>query len=172
MAAAEVKLFGPDGNFDNKFCLEMVSAAPVPDIHNEIRLFLIVRNEITRLPYLFSYYRNLGVGRFFVVDDRSDDGSRDFLLSQENCHVFHPSNSYNQGGKRWHNLLLDTYGSGHWCLVVDADELLVYPGCERLPLPDFCKFLDTEGSTAFFAFLLDMYPDRNLSEAVCIPALS
>jgi hypothetical protein len=158
-------------SLDNTFALEKQDGKPVIENTEEVRLFLKVRNEISKLPYLFFYYRNLGVARFFVVDDRSDDGSREFLLNQENCHVFHSTNSYQDArrGVHWHNLLLDTYGTGYWCLVVDADELLVYPHCEKITLPSFCKFLDSEGSAAFFAFLLDMYPSTDLSEAICVP---
>jgi hypothetical protein len=156
---------------DNTFALEKQDGKPVIKKTDEVRLFLVVRNEIAKLPYFFSYYRNLGVGRFFVMDDGSDDGSREFLLNQEDCHVFHPTNSYqdSQCGARWHNLLSDTYGTGYWCLAADADELLVYPDCEEIALPSFCKFLDSEGSAAFFAFLLDMYPETDLSEAICVP---
>jgi hypothetical protein len=130
-----------------------------------------VRNEISRLPYLFSYYRALGVDRFFVVDDRSDDGSREFFLAQPDCHVFHPSNTYSEArvGVHWQNLLLYTYATNHWTVVIDADELLVYPHCETINLRQFCAYLDRECSTAFFAFMLDMYPDGDLTRGVCQP---
>ena len=156
---------------DNTFALGKQDSKPIAKDTDEVRLFLVVRNEIAKLPYFFSYYRNLGVGRFFVIDDGSDDGSREFLLNQEDCHVFHSTNSYRESGcnTHWQNLLSDAYGTGYWCLAVDIDELLVYPDCERIGLPSFCKFLDSEGSAAFFAFLLDMYPSTDLSEAICVP---
>ena len=31
--------------------------------------------------------------------------------------------------------LLDEHGTGAWCLTVDADEVLVYPRCEKARLP-------------------------------------
>ena len=34
-------------------------------------------------------------------------------------------------GIAWANALLDRYARGHWVLVVDADELLVFPGSDR-----------------------------------------
>jgi Glycosyl transferase family 2 len=156
---------------DNKFILEKQDARPVTENPDEVRLFLVVRNEIAKLPFFFSYYRNLGVGRFFVMDDGSDDGSREFLLDQEDCHLFHSTISYKESAccTRWQNLLSDTYGIDHWCLAVDSDELLVYPDCENISLPAFCKFLESEGSAALFAPLVDMYPDSDLSQAVCVP---
>ncbi|TPV98282.1 MAG: hypothetical protein USCAAHI_02280 [Beijerinckiaceae bacterium] len=97
--------------------------------------------------------------------------SREFLLAQEDCHVFQPSNSFKdaRAGVHWQNLLLDEYGTGYWTLVVDADELLVYPDCEKIKLPEFCKVLESEGRTSFFAFLLDMYPGKDFSQATCEP---
>ena len=41
----------------------------------EIRLFAIMRNESLRLPYFLEYYKNLGVDRFFLIDNNSTDGS-------------------------------------------------------------------------------------------------
>jgi Glycosyl transferase family 2 len=160
-------LHSPDKTFD----LEKLDDRPVTKNTDEVLLFLVARNEIAKLPYFLFYYRNLGIGRFFVVDDKSDDGSREFLLHQRDCHVFHPTNSFqeSQCGTRWQDLLSDTYGTDCWCLAVDADELLVYPDCEKIALPSFCKFLDSEGSAAFFAFLLDMYPGTDLSKAICVP---
>jgi hypothetical protein len=156
---------------DNTFALEKQDSKPVPMDTDEVRLFLVVRNEVAKLPYFFSYYRNLGVGRFFVIDDGSDDGSREFLLEQEDCHVFYSTNSYRESGcnTHWQNLMSDTYGTGYWCLAVDIDELLVYPECEKITLPSFCDFLDSEGSAAFFTVLLDMYPSTDLSETIYAP---
>jgi len=51
---------------------------------------------------------------------------------------------------------------GHWCIVVDADELLIYPHCEILSLRKLCAFLDQEGYTALDTFLVDIYPGKPL----------
>ena len=53
--------------------------------------------------------------------------------------------------------LLKKYAKNHWCLIVDADEMFVYPYYEHVSLKDLCAFLDQEGSTAVGSFLLDMY---------------
>jgi hypothetical protein len=148
-----------------KFSLSKLDDKPVLDNKNEMRLFLSVRNEEIRLPYFLTYYRELGIDRFFIVDDKSSDSTRAYLLTQADCHVFDPSNSFKESRASvdWQTLLLNTYGMDHWTIVADADELLVYPHCEEIKLSEFCKFLDSEGSTSFFAFMLDLYPDGNLS---------
>ena len=152
-------------------CLTPLNDTPIPDDIQEIIVVSTLRNEITRLPYLLDYYRNLGVKRFFFVDDNSTDGTTEYLLAQPDAHVFKPNTSYSQSrsGSDWQNEILDIHGIGHWTLVADADELLVYPGCETMKLPEFCALLDKEGSDAVFCYLLDMYPNSNLSEAVCVP---
>ena len=129
------------------------------DNKDEIRVILIAHNEITRLPFLLDYYRKLGVNRFFVVDDKSTDGTREYLLAQPDCHVFDPSNTYreSQTGRHWRALLLNTYGADHWTLVLDADELLVYPHCEHVNLKQLCNYLDSVKARVFFAFMLDLY---------------
>jgi hypothetical protein len=57
----------------------------------------------------------------------------------------------------WMEYLLEVHGRGHWCLVVDADEMLVYPWWEDLSLRDLCRFLDRQGATALGGLLLDLY---------------
>jgi hypothetical protein len=60
--------------------------------------------------------------------------------------------------------LLRRYGDGYWCLVLDADEMIVYPDFEIVSLRELCNFLDRESFDALDCVLLDMYPDRPLSE--------
>lgn len=131
-----------------------------------IPCFMVVRNEAARLPYCLDYYRRLGVARFFVVDNDSQDGTLDWLLVQPDVHVWHTTASF--GGARcgtdWTESLLRAHGQGRWCLVVDADELLVYPGSETRPLSDLCAELDRAGLRALMAIMVDMYSDRPIRD--------
>ena len=91
------------------------STASPASSRGEIRVFLLVRNELTRLPWLLAYYRDLGVDRFLVLDNDSDDGTRDWLLAQgPDVHLFHTEASFaaSGAGMRWTNRLLDEHGSG------------------------------------------------------------
>lgn len=152
------------------FTLTKLDNRIVGNDKDEIRVVLIAHNEITRLPFLLDYYRRLGVARFLVVDDKSNDGTREYLLAQPDCHVFAPSNTYRelQTGRHWRAVLLDTYGDGYWTLVLDADELLVYPHCEQVDLKELCRYLDSIKARVFFAFMLDLYA-RDPNKAVCEP---
>ena len=67
------------------------------------------------------------------------------------------------------NWLLLRHGHGHWCLTLDADELLVYPHWETRPLPALTRWLESCGRDSFGALMLDMYPEGPLSPAQVAP---
>lgn len=137
--------------------LRKIDRVSIPE-RSEIRCFIVARNEAARLSALLPYYRRLGVQRFFIVDNASDDGMAEYLLTEQDVHVFTTKDSYVDAncGVKWVNALLDAYASG-WTLTVDADELLVYPDSENLSLARFCAELDRSHSDGLLCFLLDMY---------------
>src|SRR5690349_14650304 len=109
---------------------------------SEIRAFARCRNEHLRLPAFLAHYRKLGVDRFFIVDDRSDDGSSEYLADQPGVHLYRPSNRYDEAssGIEWLNALLAQFGTGRWCVTVDIDELLAYPGSEHSSLRTLTQY--------------------------------
>ena len=139
--------------------------ADPPVAPGEIRAFARCRNERLRLPAFLRHYRALGVNRFFIVDNGSSDGTVDYLTEQPDVHLFQTSNRYGQAGSgiEWMNALLTRFGTGMWCVTVDIDELLVYPGSEQVPLRTLTNYLDQRGVEALACMMLDMYPDRPLN---------
>jgi hypothetical protein len=131
-----------------------------------ILLFVTVRNERVRLPYFLEYYRKLGVDHFVVIDNGSDDGSREYLTAQPDVSLWATGAGYRQAryGMDWLMYLLRRHGSGNWCLTVDVDEFLVYPFCETRPLRALTDWLDNAGVRAFAAMMLDMYPKGAMHE--------
>jgi hypothetical protein len=125
-----------------------------------IRAFSKCRNERLRLPAFLAHYRRLGVTRFFIADNNSSDGSREYLAAQPDVHVSPQPGSFRAagGGTDWLNAMLAEFGVGAWCVTVDVDELLCYPGSEQASLPMFTEYLDREGQEALCCLLLDMYP--------------
>ena len=125
-----------------------------------------MRNERVRLAYFLRYYRNLGVSHFLIVDNGSDDGSIEFLKNQDDVSLWTTEHGYKRAryGADWLNWLQMKYGHGHWTLVVDPDEFLVYPFCDTRPLPALCDWLDASSIRSFSAMLLDMYPKGPLEE--------
>ena len=127
---------------------------------DNILLFSALRNERVRLPFFLRYYRDLGVSHFLIVDNNSDDGSREYLMSQPDVSVWSTQHSYKRArfGVDWLNWLQTKYGHDHWCLVVDPDEFFVYPFCDTRPLRALTDWLDASSIKSFSAMLLDMYP--------------
>lgn len=125
-----------------------------------ILCFSTVRNEIIRLPYFLEYYRKLGVQHFLMVDNDSYDGTPDYLAAQPDVSLWHTAHSYklSRFGVDWLTWLQIKYGHGHWCLTVDADEILVYPHCDTRSLAQLTGWLDQAGIQSFGAMMLDMYP--------------
>ncbi|UWP90727.1 glycosyltransferase family 2 protein [Aliiroseovarius crassostreae] len=131
---------------------------------DDILVFSTLRNERIRLPYFLKYYRDLGVSHFLIVDNGSDDGGREYLAEQEDVSIWSTDASYKKShfGVDWLNWLQWKYGHGHWTLVVDPDEFLVYPFCDTRPLRALTDWLDSSGVRSFGAMLLDMYPKGQL----------
>ncbi|MFN3293421.1 MAG: glycosyltransferase family 2 protein, partial [Gemmobacter sp.] len=136
-----------------------------------IRLFATVRNEAERLPFFLDHYRRLGVGHFLFVDNASTDGTVDLLAGQPDVSVWTTPHSYKRSrfGMDWLNWLLLRHGSGHWCLTVDADEILIYPHWETRPLPALTAWLDDHDVPALGALMLDLYPKGPLDQARHVP---
>lgn len=133
----------------------------------DILSFSTFRNEYNRLPYFLQYYRDLGVKHFFMVDNNSDDGGREYLAEQPDVSLWTTTGSYRRArfGADWLNYLQSKYGHDHWNLVVDLDELLVYPFCDTRPLPALTDWLDACNIKSFGAMLLDLYPKGPLNSA-------
>ncbi|OAN67748.1 glycosyl transferase family 2 [Sulfitobacter sp. EhC04] len=133
---------------------------------DDLLLFCTQRNEGIRLPYFLDYYRDMGIGHFFFVDNDSTDGSLDYLADQPDVSVWSTTASYKRArfGVDWLNWLARKYAHGHWALTVDPDEFLVYPFCDTRPLRALTDWLDASSIKSFSAMLLDMYPKGRLDE--------
>jgi hypothetical protein len=132
----------------------------------DILLFCTLRNEAIRLPYFLDYYRKLGVGHFLVVDNDSTDGSADLLAEHPDVSLWHTQASYKRSrfGIDWLTGLQMKHAHGHWTLVVDPDEFLIYPFCDTRPLRALTDWLDASSIKSFSAMLLDMYPKGRLGQ--------
>lgn len=127
---------------------------------DDILVLSTLRNERVRLPYFLRYYRDLGVSHFLIVDNSSDDGSREYLAEQPDVSLWTTHGSYKRArfGVDWTNWLARKYGHGHWCLTVDPDEFLIYPFSDTRSLRALTDWLDASSIRSFGAMLLDMYP--------------
>lgn len=142
-----------------------IGAAPDPR-PGDIVALLVTRDEALRLPSALHHLRSLGVDQAIVVDNRSSDATRAIATQHDWVRLVDAPGSYaaSNFGVNWTNVLLDRFTRGHWVLVVDADEVLVFPGSGPGRLRDLCAHLDAIGSEALPTILLDCFPEAPLRD--------
>lgn len=138
--------------------LHRLSAQPPPRPLGEIWLFSVVRNEALRLPAFLRYHFDLGVSRVILVDNGSTDATLDIARADSRVHVFRTTQSFAGNKIAWQELLLRRYGTGHWNLVLDADELFAYRDMDTNSLPDLAHSLDAEPAQALHSVFIEMFP--------------
>jgi len=150
---------------------DLVAVTPraIPADPRTVLVFVTLRNERARLPWFLRYYRDLGAAHFLIVDNGSDDGSREYLAGQPDVSLWSTTASYRAAGfgMDWMNALLARHAHGRWALCVDVDEFLVYPFCDSRPLPALTDWLDDAGIRAFGTLLLDVYPRGPVADSPC-----
>jgi hypothetical protein len=101
----------------------------------------------------------MGITHFVFIDNNSNDGGQAYLTKQSDCSIWFTKHSYKKSrfGMDWVNYLLAHYGLDKWCLVVDADEFLVYPFHDVRPIQALTNWLDASRKRTFGTTMLDNY---------------
>ena len=149
--------------------LELISAEHTVDRARaaDVTVVAVMRNERFMAPHFLAHYRNLGVGGFLIADNVSDDGTREYLLEQDDVALFSVDTDYKLShyGVAWQQAMLAAFRRGRWSLVADADELLFWQPEQRQNLSDLLHHPDFADADAARLFMLDMYPRGPLSDA-------
>ena len=82
--------------------------------HDDLPLVFVVRNAAAYIKSFLRYYREMGVTRFIVVDDRSDDGTAEILSGAPDVDLYSSSIRYAEAdrGRAWRDALFNLYGAG------------------------------------------------------------
>jgi glycosyltransferase involved in cell wall biosynthesis len=131
----------------------------------DILCAMTVRNEALRLPHFLDHHRRLGVNHFLIVDNDSTDGTAALLQDLADVSLWTTPFSYKASrfGMDWLTWLQMRHAHGHWCLTLDADEILIYPYWETRPLSALTGWLEEQGLEALGAMAVDMYPEGEVS---------
>ena len=147
--------------------LRRLDSNPIRHAADSVVACVVLRNEVSRIPHLLDHHRRLGVRRFFIVDNGSEDGSIEVLLDQPDVHLWSTSGSFREAnyGAHWFEAILREHAPDNWVVIVDADELLWFDECETRSIDDLCAELEGAGHRAAPGVLLDLYPQGPLAEA-------
>lgn len=124
-----------------------------------------VRDDIPHMTVLLEHYRKLGINNFAIIDNDSDDGTREYLMEQPDVSVYLAKSQFKDYLKNgWKNQVIARMGLNHWYIYVDADEMLVYPGMENITFKEYVERLDARKIKKVNGFVLDMYPEYDLMD--------
>lgn len=126
----------------------------------------VVKDDLERIKMSYEHHSKIGVKHFVYIDNGSTDGTLEWLMQQENVSVYQTLDSFIMWAKvAWISKVITHIGFDRWYLVLDSDELFVYPGCEEKPIQEYVSCLERKGITRDLSFMLDMYATGKLFEA-------
>ena len=149
--------------------LSWLAPPPTPR-PGEVLALAVARDEALRLPDMLARVKRLGVDRMIVVDNGSTDATREIARAAGADLVLTEGDyATSRFGVDWTNAVLDCVARGHWVLVLDADEQLVFPGSARCGIKALTAHLDAIGSEALPTIMLDLFPPGPLGRCAYHP---
>ena len=140
---------------------DRVTVEPGPD---EVLVFSVVRDGMPWLRTFLSHHRELGARKFVILDNGSNDGTVEYLTVQDDVVLLASDAPYRHYENTFKRYLCDRYGRDRWCLFVDVDELLAYPGMHCRSLKDLAAFTGQMGFTGVITQMLDMFAPVSMAE--------
>lgn len=127
----------------------------------------VMRNEMHILSHFLAHYRELGVECFVIVDNCSDDGTREHLFAQPDVVLYSADTEYKHShyGVAWQQAVMGNHCLGKWVLLADADEFLVCDARRWMSLAELIAAATAEGATSVLIEMVDFYPWGDLAEA-------
>ncbi len=131
----------------------------------DVVLICVVKDDLVRIKRFIDHYRKLGIKHFVFADNKSNDGTYEYLLEQDDCDVYICDQTYSSLKRVvWINKLISIYGCDHWYIVVDSDEFLFYREMESISINDIIKYAEQKKIYRISGYLIDMYSKGNLFE--------
>ena len=130
---------------------------------DEVCGVMLGRNISYYIADFMEHHRRIGMKYLVYLDNGSDDDSIERLRAYDDVIIL--SNKLNfrdyQPYMRYQAATL--YAEGGWRLAIDSDEILQYPGDDRVDLPELARRLSARGQTGLVAQMLELVPDGPLS---------
>lgn len=138
----------------------------------KLTMYGIFRDEMFFCAAFFDHYRKLGVEQFVIIDDKSIDGTREFLIQQDDCVTLDAGFRYgdeiefldfngkpcrNRAGIYFKIALPHAFEPDRFTMYCDADEFLVLPpGVESIE--EVISRLGKGGYSAASASVVEFFP--------------
>lgn len=127
-------------------------------------IICVIKNEIDKLPNFFSHYDKIGQFNYVFIDNGSTDGSLE-LVESKNAVVYQCLEKFSTNRKlAWINKVYSTLPEGMWTVLLDADELLVYDGYEKIPFNSVMEQFNKKRISTAAAIMIDMFPERKVNK--------
>lgn len=128
-------------------------------------LLCVVKDDLERIKLSYEHHKKIGVKNFIYIDNGSTDGTLEWLLEQGNVFVYQTFDTFIMWAKvAWISKVIQHFGFDRWYLIVDSDELFVYPDCENRTIEEYVAYMNKKKISRALSFMLDMYSTSRLFE--------
>ena len=130
---------------------------------DQVALVLLGRDAGYFLDHHIRHHRALGVSHIVYIDNGSSDGSIDIVRQFPSVTIARCTADFRLYEAQLRNLANTAFLTGGWRLAIDPDEMLDYPGSDRIDLPELTRRMQARGHDALVAQMLDMVYDGPLA---------
>ena len=129
------------------------------EIHEqEVIAICVAKNDFMKLKNFIYHHRKIGITKFIILDNDSNDGSIEWLEKQNDVILLQTKMKYSSIRRvAWINRIIAHYGDNRWYLVADSDELLEYNDFENKTIYDVIEYCKSFNIIRVRALMLDMY---------------
>ncbi|MCL2718585.1 MAG: glycosyltransferase family 2 protein [Lachnospiraceae bacterium] len=156
----------PISDFIYSYKNKTVKILRVLDINlseNDPIIICAVKGDLLKVKKQIEHHRKIGIKHFVYIDNMSTDGTLEWLKDQDDVSLFTVDENFNSTIKNsWRRQAMDIFGYNRWYLILDSDELFIYPGVENYPINDYIAFLEKEDIKCVHSPMIDMYANEKL----------
>lgn len=132
---------------------------------DEVALVIVGRDVGYFLDHHIRHHRAMGVSHVVYIDNGSSDDSIEIARQFTDITIASCTANFREHQGRIRLQANTRFLKGGWRLAIDPDELLDYPGADRIGLPELTRRMARRRHSALVAQMLEMVPDGPLSEA-------
>ena len=136
---------------------------------DDVIAIVLVRDGAYYLDAFLDHYRAIGIRHFAVIDNGSTDGTIDRLRAEPGVVIDQSTLPLAEYEDLLRAHPAQTYGADRWCLYVDMDEMLDFPGRTTHGIAALTGYMRARGQTAMVAQMLEMFPKAPLSQVADMP---